>query len=81
MFEPFDNVALPTDQSNIISTPEDQHSNLSDRNDSTFNFQPLETFLGPVNKDDVLTEPEAAMVDNPIFYSSHNFRDNQDLMT
>jgi len=81
MSEPFDNVAPPTDQSNIISTPEDQRSNSSDQNDSTFDFQLLKRFLGPVGKDDILTEPEGAMVDNPIFYSSQTFRDNQDLMT
>ena len=38
-------------------------------------------FLGLVDEDSVLNEPESAMVNNPTFYSSHSFCDNQDLMT
>ena len=70
-----DNVPLPsTDQLQVFDTPEDQNSNQSDRNDSVFDFQPLEEFLGPVNEDDILTEPEGAIIDKPTFYSPHSFR-------
>ena len=81
MSEVTDNVAPPTDQPNVTNTPDELDTNQSDHENSTFDFQPLETFQGPVNEEDVLTESEGAMVDNPVFYSSHSFRNNQDLMT
>lgn len=81
MSEVTDNVAPPTDQPNVTNTPDELDTNQSDHENSTFDFQPLETFQGPVNEEDVLMESEGAMVDNPVFYSSHSFRNNQDLMT
>ena len=77
-----DNIPLPsTDQQQVFSTPEDRDSVQSDRNDSIFDFQPLEEFLGPVSEDDILTEAEGAMIDKPTFYSPHSFRNNQDLLS
>jgi len=46
-----------------------------------FDFQPLEEFVGPVDEDDVLTDPEGAMVNKLTFYSPHSFCNNQDLMS
>ena len=61
--------------------PEDPQSIQSDQNNSIFDFQPLEDILGPVSKDDVLTEIEGAMIDKPTFYSPHSFHHNQDLVS
>ena len=77
-----DNILLPsTDQQQVFDTLEDQDSVQSDRNDSVFDFQPLEDFLGSVHEEDVLTEAEGAIVDKPTFYSPHSFRKNQDLIS
>ena len=61
--------------------PNDQDSNPSDQNNSVFNFQSLEEFSGPVDEDDILTDPKKAIVDKPTFYSAHSFCDNQDLIS
>jgi len=73
----------PTDQPQIPNVPEDLDSNLyrSNCDNSIFELQSLEEFLGPVDEEDVLTEFEGAMVDKPTFYCPHSFRDNQDLMS
>ena len=83
MTERSDNIILPatTDQPQTSNMPDDQDSNPSDQNNSVFDFQPLEEFLGPVDEDDILTDPEKAIVDKPTFYSAHSFRDNQDLIS
>ena len=68
----------PTDQPQIPNVPEDQDSNFnqSDHDDSVFELQPLEEFLGAVDEEDVLTESEGAMINKPTFYSPHSFRNN-----
>ena len=83
MTERADNIILPntTDQPQTSNIPDNQDSNPSDQNNSVFNFQPLEEFLGPVDEDDVLTDPEKAIVDKPTFYSAHSFCDNHDLVS
>jgi len=81
MSEVTDNVVPLTDKPKVTCTPDELDLNQSDNENSTFDFQPLRTFQGPVNEEDVLMESEGTMVDNPVFYSLHSFRDNQDLMT
>lgn len=68
----------PTDQPQIPNVPEDQNSNpnQSKHDDSVFELQLLEEFLGAVDEEDVLTEFEGAMIDKPTFYSPHSFHDN-----
>lgn len=68
----------PTDQPQIPNVPEDQdlNSNQSDHDDSVFELQPLEEFLGAVGEEDVLTKFEGTMIDKSTFYSPHSFRDN-----
>ena len=77
-----DNTILPpTNQPQIPNLMEDQHSVQSDRNESIFEFQLLEEFIGPVDEDNILTKSEGAIIDKPTFYSAHSFRDIQDLVS